>query len=263
MDIIKQLTGEVTIKESNQVVATLQEDVTANLNQGRNGIVITDIFGKSFEIFTAQIVNHQLLPAVAIKFNPRTTENLWNVLFDLSAAPFFTEFHISTALTGSSNFLGFFADEGVGFPAGPFPPGKTYHNTTINEQMYFDDFRSRFLSIAETTLNCGRGGVTSSGAFLSQPGGVRFLLNSRGWFAPNGGVLVGMSGTRTDADSVQIELMNGAVIAAELDFLLLPTASATFNVDVTGGNVLTVRVKPGSNAVTGCSIILIFKAKSP
>jgi hypothetical protein len=57
--------------------------------------------------------------------------------------------------------------------------------------------------------------------------------------------------------------MDGATIAAELDFSTNTAAADIYNVDFTTGNVVTVRVKPGSNAISNAVIILTFKLKSP
>ena len=103
MDIIKQLDGTVIFKRSGQILHTLQEDVTANLIKGRNGVLIKDILGKKAKIYTSQIENTQLLPAVAIKFVGGTVD-LWNVLFDTAGSPFFTELHMLPA-SGSGGVI--------------------------------------------------------------------------------------------------------------------------------------------------------------
>lgn len=94
MDIIKQLDRTVRFYENGRVVQTLQPDVTANLNRTRNGIILEDVTGRSIEVFTSQIDSTQLLPAIGIKFQPGTTVDLWDLLFDPAGAPFFTELHI-------------------------------------------------------------------------------------------------------------------------------------------------------------------------
>lgn len=94
MDIIKQLTREVRFYENGRVVQTLLPDVTANLNRTRNGIILEDVTGRSIEIFTSQIDETQKLPAAPIKFQPGTTVDLWDLLFDPTSTPFFTELHM-------------------------------------------------------------------------------------------------------------------------------------------------------------------------
>jgi hypothetical protein len=96
MDIVKQLNGNVTFSRSGIIVQTLKEDVTAVLNHKRNGIVITDVDGRSIEVFTRQIENTQLLPAAQIKFQPQTTAQFWTLLFDPAGVVFFNELHMST-----------------------------------------------------------------------------------------------------------------------------------------------------------------------
>jgi hypothetical protein len=103
MDIIKQLTREVRFYENGKVIQTLQPEVTANLNRTRNGIILEDVTGRSIQIFTSQIDITQKLPAIGIKFQPGTTEDLWDLLFDPSSTPFFTELHIKFGGGGEVN----------------------------------------------------------------------------------------------------------------------------------------------------------------
>lgn len=268
MDIIKDAAGtQIQFIKNGAVVQTLQPAVTANLSNRRNGILLEDVTGRKIQIFTTQIDTTQKLPAPPIKFQPGTTEDLWDLLFDPSTTPFFTELHIKFGGGGGGNCLGSFADENTGaptfFPAGPYTSCDTYYNTSINQLMYYDSSRSRFLSIATITLNCGRTSTTSAGAFFRTAGNVTFILNSRGWYAPISGVLTAITATRTDTDDAQIEVMDGATIAAELDFSTNTAAADIYNVDFTTGNVVTVRVKPGSNSISNAVIILTFKLKSP
>ena len=94
MDIVKQLNRNVTFSRSGIIIQTLKEDCTAVLNGKRNGIIITDLEGKKVEIFTRQIENTQFLPAASVKFQPGNTVDLWNLLFDPNASPFFNELHM-------------------------------------------------------------------------------------------------------------------------------------------------------------------------
>jgi len=100
MDIVKQLNGSVKFIRSGVVVQTLLENVTARLNEKRNGLFIVDTRGLSVEIFTSQIENTQLLPAAEIKFGSGTTVDLWNVLFDPTASPFFVDLRLKFAAGG-------------------------------------------------------------------------------------------------------------------------------------------------------------------
>ena len=94
MDIIKQLDKTVRFYQNGRVIQTLLPNVTANLNRTRNGIILEDVTGRSIEIYTSQIDETQKLPAPSIKFQPGNTVDLWDLLFDPSTTPFFTELHI-------------------------------------------------------------------------------------------------------------------------------------------------------------------------
>jgi hypothetical protein len=96
MDIVKQLNRNVTFSRSGVIIQTLLEDVTAVLNNKRNGIIITDLRGRSVEVFTRQIENTQILPAAPIKFQPQGTVALWDILFDPTAGPIFNELHMTS-----------------------------------------------------------------------------------------------------------------------------------------------------------------------
>ena len=113
MDIVKQLNGSVKFIRSGVVVQTLLENVTARLNEKRNGLFFVDTRGFSIEIFTSQIENTQLLPAAQIKFQPGTTVDLWDVLLAPTASPFFVDLRIK-------------------FAAGTFDPN-AIHNNVANE----------------------------------------------------------------------------------------------------------------------------------
>ena len=91
MDIVKNTDNTVSFYVGSVAIATLQEDVTASLNKGRNGIEIIDIWGKRISFFTTDIENTQKLPAAAVKTQPITTVELWDLMFDPNTTPFFDE----------------------------------------------------------------------------------------------------------------------------------------------------------------------------
>jgi hypothetical protein len=99
-DIVKLVSREVQFWEDGRLVQTLQEDCTANLSRDRNGIIIEDIKGKKYQIFTANIDTTKLDPAPSIKF-VGTTVDLWDLLFASGGANFFNELHIGSS--GGSN----------------------------------------------------------------------------------------------------------------------------------------------------------------
>lgn len=103
MDIVKDPTTRlITFSKNGAIVQTLQENVTANLNRKRNGIILEDVTGRKIEIFTKDIQNTQKLPAPPIKFPPGTTVDLWDLLFDPTTVPFFTELHIKFATSAGN-----------------------------------------------------------------------------------------------------------------------------------------------------------------
>lgn len=103
MDIVRNAAGtEITFSKNGAIIQTLLFDVTANLSRDRNGIIIEDVRGRKIQALTTQINFTQKLPAAAIKFQPGTTEDLWDLLFDPTADPFFNELHIKFGGGGGS-----------------------------------------------------------------------------------------------------------------------------------------------------------------
>jgi len=100
MDIVKQLDKSVQFLSNGVIVQTLLENVSASMNTKRNGLLIEDTRGHKIEIFTRSIEETQLLPAPSIKFQEANTVDLWDLLFDPSASPFFVELHIKFASGG-------------------------------------------------------------------------------------------------------------------------------------------------------------------
>lgn len=95
MNIVKDpATRLITFSRSGQVVQTLGEEVTGKLNANRNGLLITDLRGKSIELITSQVDTYQLLPNPFVKFQPQGTGALWDLLFDPAGLGFFTDLRI-------------------------------------------------------------------------------------------------------------------------------------------------------------------------
>jgi hypothetical protein len=106
MDIIKDpATRQIRFVSNGVVVQTLQELVTSTLNEKRNGITLTDFTGRQIQLYTKNIENLQKLPSPPIKFPPGTTEDLWDLLFDPTTSPFFTELHIKFSAGGGGGGL--------------------------------------------------------------------------------------------------------------------------------------------------------------
>lgn len=101
MNIVRDSTNtQVQIVKNGAIVQTLSYDVTANLNKRRNGILIEDVRGRKYEIFTNQVDEVEKQPSPPVKFFGGTTSALWDLLFDPAADPAFNELHIKFASGG-------------------------------------------------------------------------------------------------------------------------------------------------------------------
>lgn len=89
--------------------------------------------------------------------------------------------------------------------ANPTPAnGDRYYNTNLNEWMFYDGSRSKWLGTSIITMEIGRAGTTPAGGPLRGPGNV-VLTPGRGVGVPKC-TLIGMAIARSDTDAGSIEL---------------------------------------------------------
>jgi len=141
MDIVKNpATRTVTFSKNGVIIQTLNESVTATLNDKRNGVILRDTTGREIQVYTTSIENTQILPSPPLKFQPGTTVDLWDRLFDPSVG-FFDELHIKfssggggglktkSGLVAGGSFAGFPLSAAVVFAA-PFASNQYAVNVT-------------------------------------------------------------------------------------------------------------------------------------
>lgn len=92
MLIQKQITGEVWLMASGQIVQSFSEKVTFNLSHKRAGIEIIDTNGRRYFLPVASVLETQILPAAVFPFSG-TILDLWGLLVN----DFFDELHQSIA----------------------------------------------------------------------------------------------------------------------------------------------------------------------
>jgi hypothetical protein len=99
MSLLIQRSGDfVYFLRNGQQRASLQKDVTMNLSNNRQGIVVVDAQGNSFIINYQEVTFTQVLPAPALPFSG-TLVDLW----DLLKLSFFNELHASIVGTVTSD----------------------------------------------------------------------------------------------------------------------------------------------------------------
>lgn len=148
----------------------------------------------------------------------------------------------------------------VNDPVNPPPSsGDTYYNTILEEEMRYDQSRSKWLSVYGSNIQAGRNGNTNSGVFYRAVNGMVLDDNNRG-IPVDKGTITSMSISRTDSDSATIEvLVNGIVVASFL------SASAGFQKSIYNVNfeegLMSFRNQAGGSQTSNVQINLIYKRR--
>ena len=114
--------------------------------------------------------------------------------------------------------------------------------------MFYDGSRSKWLSVETFMLTFGRNGTTASASYFR---GVDSLVYSstRGHRANNNGTVVALQYTRSDSDSVPLEVTADGNTVASVTSAAVAGGSNTLNGNFSAGAVLGARVgSSGGNA---------------
>lgn len=158
--------------------------------------------------------------------------------------------------SGSINSHRHYSPSGVD-PTVPAPiAGDRYYNTSLNMEMRYDGFRSKWLSVAENALMAGRNGTVPSNVYLRGVNGL-VLSPTRGYLAQYNGTIAGVSFTRDSGTSALEITSNGTVVAT----IYTSGASGkinTLNVDFSEDDILAVK-----NAATAsmANVQCVFRVK--
>ena len=135
-------------------------------------------------------------------------------------------------------------------PVSPTPSeGDIYYNTTLEMEMRYDGSRSKWLSTEVLTLQFGRSGSTSPGAYYRGINGMA-LTSTRGYSAHFNGTIVSMSITRSDTDSATFEVeANGSSIATLASSSVNDRDSA-LDADFSQDQVLSFKNQTGGNTTS-------------
>lgn len=134
-------------------------------------------------------------------------------------------------------------------PSSPTPQaGDKYFNTVLNQEMFYDGSRSKWLSVAMFFEGSGLNGTTNAGVFYRRFNGMT-LSATAGPYVPKGTIVSIGFGT-TNAVAHTYEILVGGVVVAELASGGAAEAySNTINADFNGGK-MSSRNKTGSAATT-------------
>lgn len=126
--------------------------------------------------------------------------------------------------------------------------GQQYYNTTINEYLYYDASRGKWLSQDVPPLQVGRNGGTAAGSYYRGVNGL-VLGPTIGFRMSNNGTVVALEYTRTDTDAATFNVTaNGAVIATAPSSAL--SGGVVLNADFNAGDILAVQNAAGGNTTS-------------
>jgi hypothetical protein len=134
-------------------------------------------------------------------------------------------------------------------PAGVPNDGDIYYNSSLQMEMRYDAFRSKWLSIESTEFIFRRDGNNAPGQYYRTADG-RVMSATLGWYAVRSGTIVSLGYTRTDADAASAEITaNGGTIASVAS-AATGGRDITLNADFTFGQVLAARNAAAGNTTS-------------
>ncbi len=127
--------------------------------------------------------------------------------------------------------------------------GSQYYNTVINEYLYFDAFRSKWLTKSSEPFQVGRNGNNFAGAYYRGVNGL-VLGATVGYRAPLNGTVVAFEYTRTDIDAANFNITANGLTIATLASSALSGGSNTMDADFAAGDVLAVQNAAGGSVTS-------------
>lgn len=146
-------------------------------------------------------------------------------------------------------------------PTSPPPvDGDLYYNTVLLEDMRYDGVRSKWLSIVEFPCYAGRLGNTAAGSFYRGFDNITFGTNI-GIPVPKG-TLVGISYSKTDANTSTLEiLVDGVVIDSLISSVVGQISIWNSNANFSQG-LMQFRNKLGGATTTDVQITALYRKRS-
>ncbi len=134
-------------------------------------------------------------------------------------------------------------------PVAPAPAdGDTYRNTAIDQQMYYDGTRAKWLGDS-AQIAFGRAGNVGSGAYYR---GIdrRSFSSTNGRAARHNGTVVAIEYTRNDSDAATFEAVADGSTIATLASSATSGSSSALDGDFAAGQVLAARNQAGGNTTS-------------
>jgi len=145
-------------------------------------------------------------------------------------------------------------------PTGGTNPGNQYYNTTINQNMFYDSSRSKWLSTATFCESVGRAGNTTAGSFYRRNDTIT-MTTTKGPILQKG-TFVGISFTTNAAVAHTVEVLIAGTAITELASGGAASASSfTLNADFSQG-IMSVRNKAGSTTAVDTQCLILYKLRA-
>lgn len=126
-------------------------------------------------------------------------------------------------------------------PTLPVPAtGDRYYDTTLDMEMRYDGTRGKWLSVEAMYLQFGRNGSTNTGQYFRGIDG-RVMSDTIGYAMPYNGTIVGIGYTRSDADTTNIEVVEGGVLAASITSSAASGTSSSLNANFSSGGIIAMK----------------------
>ena len=141
----------------------------------------------------------------------------------------------------------------------PIPPDpKLYFNSVLKRLMYYDNDRSKYLTIECISWQVGEEGETPPGAYFKGLDG-RALSATLGYVAGFNGSLVGLVLSRNDSDAASLEVQVNGSVGATVTSSSTTTIDMGLDVIFNQGDVLSVKNADSSVAMSDSQILLFMR----
>jgi len=133
-------------------------------------------------------------------------------------------------------------NRGTGAPTVPVPPGNgdLRFDEATGMYYFFDDSRSKWLSVESVTFQFGRNGNTPNLVFYRGIN-ARLLSDTLGWPAFYDGTIVGLAYSRTDVDAANFQIRSGGATIATVATAATTGFDNALDADVSQGAIMSVR----------------------
>jgi len=126
-------------------------------------------------------------------------------------------------------------------PVDPVPTaGDTYYNSALHLPMFYDGFRSKWVSVETSELMFGRDGSTAPGQYFRAVDG-RVMSDTIGLYAMRSGTVVTLAYSRSNAVACSFEITVNGVTVHTVASAAAKGRDIAINADFNFGDIIAVR----------------------